>query len=638
MNKYPLWKNLILVIATVVGLLYASPNFFPQVPALQIGSNKSTAKIDDGVLKRVENALKAANLPDASSEITEKGISMKFDKNFEKLAEAQKIAQAQVGDSYTVALNSLSTAPKWMSSINALPMYLGLDLRGGVHFLMQVDMKGAIEKNFDRYGSEVRTLLRDKKVSYAGASREGASVVVRFRNDADRDAGKKEMTEANADIAITNGPDQGDLRTLVVTLKPEAVKKIQDGAVDQNMVVLRNRVNALGVAEPIIQRQGTDRIVVQLPGVQDPAEAKRVLGRTATLELRPVNSDPGAQEAAEAGNVPFGNELLEERDGRRVLVRKQVILTGDRITGADPAFDSRNNDPIIRVVTDSAGGRILRDYTRENIKQRMAILLTEGKKSEVLIAPTIQDELSSNFQISGRMTTRETNELSLLIRAGSLAAPMEIAEERTVGPSLGKENIEAGFKSVTFGLLALATFICLYYALMGMISTLALVVNLALLVAVLSMMQLTLTLPGIAAIALTLGMAIDANVLINERIREELRAGAKPQEAINAGFEKAWGTILDSNVTTLIAGVALLLFGSGPVRGFAVVHCLGILTSMFSAVFFARGIVNWVYGAKKKLDKISIGQIWKPGTALASGIDTEAEDTKSNNDNDKKGS
>jgi preprotein translocase subunit SecD len=638
MNKYPLWKNLILVIATVIGLLYASPNFFPQVPALQIGSNKSTAKIDDGVLKRVENALKAANMPDASSEITEKGISMKFDKNFEKLAEAQKIAQAQVGDSYTVALNSLSTAPKWMSSINALPMYLGLDLRGGVHFLMQVDMKGAIEKNFDRYGSEVRTLLRDKKVSYAGVTREGASAVVRFRNDADRDAGKKEMTEANADMAIANGPDQGDLRTLVVTLKQEAVKKIQDTAVDQNMLVLRNRVNALGVAEPIIQRQGSDRIVIQLPGVADPAEAVIVIGGTATLELRPVNDDPGALEAAVAGNVPFGSELYEERDGRQVLVRKQVILTGDKITGADPAFDNRNNEPIIRVQTDSAGGRILRDYTRENIKKRMAIMLSDKKKTEVLIAPVIQDELSSNFQISGKMTTKETNQLSLLIRAGSLAAPMEIAEQRTVGPSLGKDNIEAGFKSVTFGLLALAAFICLYYALMGMISTLALVVNLALLVAVLSMMQLTLTLPGIAAIALTLGMAIDANVLINERIREELRAGAKPQEAINTGFEKAWGTILDSNVTTLIAGVALLLFGSGPVRGFAVVHCLGILTSMFSAVFFARGIVNWVYGAKKKLDKISIGQIWKPGTALASGTDTEASDSNKDNDNDKKGS
>ncbi len=626
MNKYPLWKNVILVLATVIGLLYASPNFFPQVPALQIGSNKSAAKIDEGILRRVDNALKAANMPIASSEITEKGISMKFDKNFEKLAEAQKLAQAQVGDSFTVALNSLSTAPKWMTSINALPMYLGLDLRGGVHFLMQVDMKGAIEKNFDRYGSEVRTLLRDKKVPYAGASREGASTVIRFRSDADRDAGKKEMNEANADIAIANGADQGDLRTLVVTLKPEAVKTIQDKAVEQNMLVLRNRVNALGVAEPIIQRQGADRIVVQLPGVQDPAEAKRVLGRTATLELRPVNEDAGALEAAKAGNVPFGSELFDERTGEQVLVRKQVILTGDRITGADPAFESQSNQPIIRVQTDSAGGRILRDYTRENIKKRMAILLSEGKRSEVLLAPVIQDELSSNFQISGRMTTRETNELSLLIRAGSLAAPMEIAEERTVGPSLGKENIEAGFKSVTFGLAALAAFICLYYLVMGMISTLALVVNLALLVAVLSMMQLTLTLPGIAAIALTLGMAIDANVLINERIREELRGGARPQEAINVGFEKAWGTILDSNVTTLIAGVALLLFGSGPVRGFAVVHCLGILTSMFSAVFFARGIVNWVYGARKKLDKISIGQIWKPGTALMTHDDSAEAD------------
>ncbi len=616
MNRYPLWKYALLIVAVTVGFLYALPNFFAQVPALQVGTNKASAKIDSALLTRLEGAAKDANFPVIGSSMTENGIAIKFGKDFDKLPEAQALLQKQAGEQYTVALNSLSTAPSWLAKINALPMYLGLDLRGGVHFLMQVDMKGALEKNAERTAGDVRSALRDKKIPYAGASREGERVLIRFRAEADRDAGKRELETGNPDMLYANGPNQGDLFTLVGALKEEGKKKIQDGAVQQNMLVLRNRVNALGVAEPIIQQQGTDRIVVQLPGAQDPAEAKRVLGRTATLELRPVNDDPGAESAAAGGAVPFGSELFEERDGRSVLVRKQVILTGERITDAQPGFDSRTNDPIIRVQTDAAGGRILRDYTRENLKKRMAILLTEAGKSEVLIAPTIQDELSTNFQISGRMSTKETNELSLLIRAGSLAAPMEIAEERTVGPSLGKENIEAGFKSVTYGLAVLALFICVYYMLMGIISTIALVVNLMLLVAILSMLQATLTLPGIAAIALTLGMAIDANVLINERIREELRAGAKPAEALNTGFEKAWGTILDSNITTLIAGVALLIFGSGPVRGFAVVHCIGILTSMFSAVFVARGIVNFVYGRNKKLDKISIGQIWKPGAEL----------------------
>ncbi len=625
MNRYPLWKNILLLLVVAIAFFYSLPNFFPQVPALQIGATKNAA-IDAALLARVENALTDAKLPTLGSQLDEKGIAIKFNRDFEKLNDTQAMLQKKLGDQYTVALNSLSTSPAWLNSIHALPMYLGLDLRGGVHFLMQVDMKGALEKNAERYAADTRSLLRDKKIQYAGASREGQNVLVRFREAADRDAAKKELESANQDVIVSNGPDQGDLRTLNIALKEEAKKKIQDGAVQQNMLVLRNRVNASGVAEPIIQQQGADRIVVQLPGVDDPATIKDRLAATATLDLRPVNDDPGALEAAIAGNVPFGSELFEERDGRPVLVRKSVILTGERITDAQPAFENQSNQPIIRVQTDSAGGRILRDYTRENIKKRMAIMLTDNKKTECLLAPVIQDELSTNFQISGRMTTKETNQLSLLIRAGSLAAPMEIIEERTVGPSLGKENIDAGFKSVTYGLIALAAFICVYYLLMGVISTVALVVNLMLLVAVLSMIQATLTLPGMAAIALTLGMAIDANVLINERIREELRGGAKPQEAINTGFERAWGTILDSNVTTLIAGVALLVFGSGPVRGFAVVHCLGILTSMFSAVFVARGIVNFVYGRSKKLDKISIGQIWKP--ALAAGnAGTEIETT-----------
>jgi preprotein translocase subunit SecD len=399
----------------------------------------------------------------------------------------------------------------------------------------------------------------------------------------------------------------------VSALKPEAQKRIQDGAVQQNITILRNRVNELGVAEPIVQQQGGDRVVVQLPGVQDTARAKDILGRTASLEIRMVNEDAGALEAAQAGQVPFGSDLFAERGGAPVLVRRQVVLTGDRINDAQPGFDQRNNEPAVHVNLDGTGARIFKEVTRENVGKRMAIVLVEKGKAEVITAPVIREEIGGGrVQISGRMNTREANDIALLMRAGALAAPMEIVEERTVGPSLGKENIDKGFNSVKYGFVVLALFICAYYLLMGLISTVALAINLLLLVAILSMLQATLTLPGIAAIALTLGMAIDANVLINERIREELRWGATPHAAIHAGYERAWGTILDSNVTTLIAGIALLIFGTGPVRGFAVVHCLGILTSMFSAVFVSRGIVNLIYGSRRKLDRISIGQVWKP--------------------------
>jgi len=411
----------------------------------------------------------------------------------------------------------------------------------------------------------------------------------------------------------------GDLR-LVAGLKPEAQKRIQDGAVQQNITILRNRVNELGVAEPIIQQQGSDRVVVQLPGVQDTARAKDILGRTATLEIRMVNDEPGAQPG---GAGAFGSDLLQDRDGTQLLVRKQVVLTGDRINDAQPGFDPRTNEPAVLVNLDGTGARIFKEITRENVGKRMAIVLVEKGKAEVITAPVIREEIGGGrVQISGRMNTRESNDIALLMRAGALAAPMEIVEERTVGPSLGKENIDKGFDSVLYGFVVLAIFICAYYLLMGVISTIALVVNLMLLVAVLSMIQATLTLPGMAAIALTLGMAIDANVLINERIREELRWGATPHAAIQAGYERAWGTILDSNVTTMIAGIALLAFGSGPVRGFAVVHVLGILTSMFSAVFVSRGLVALLYGSRKKLDRISIGQVWKPKATATAAVKT----------------
>ena len=564
----------------------------------------------------MEDALKAAAIPYRGAALDATGIKVRFADPDTQL-KAKDALQAKLGDNYIVALNLLSASPPWLTAIRALPMYLGLDLRGGVHFLLQVDMKAALDKAADRYTTDVRSLLREKKVQYAGVTREGTSVVARFRDEAERAKARVEIEKAYPDLLLREADaTAGELR-LVGALKPEAQKRIQDGAVQQNITILRNRVNELGVAEPIVQQQGADRVVVQLPGVQDTARAKDILGRTATLEIRMVNDDAGALEAALAGQPPFGSDLYTERGGGApLLVRRQVVLTGDRINDAQPGFDQRNNEPAVHVNLDGTGARIFKEITRENVGKRMAIVLVEKGKAEVITAPVIREEIGGGrVQISGRMNTREANDIALLMRAGALAAPMEIVEERTVGPSLGKENIDKGFNSVFYGFIVLAVFMCAYYLLMGLISTIALSVNLLLLVALLSMLQATLTLPGIAAIALTLGMAIDSNVLINERIREELRWGATPHAALTAGYERAFGTILDSNVTTLIAGIALLIFGSGPVRGFAVVHCLGIMTSMFSAVFVSRGIVNLIYGGRKHLTKISIGQVWRPAPA-----------------------
>jgi preprotein translocase subunit SecD len=614
MNRYPLWKYLVIAVALVVGVLFTIPNFFPEVPAVQVSTSKATVKLDTALLSTVEDALKAAAIPYRGAVLDATGIKVRFDDTDTQL-KAKDAVQAKVGDNYIVALNLLSASPQWLASIRALPMYLGLDLRGGVHFLLQVDMKAALDKAADRYTTDIRSLMREKKVQYAGVVREGTNVVVRFRDEAERNRARVEIEKAFPDLVLREADAAGELR-LVGALKPEAQKRIQDGAVQQNITILRNRVNELGVAEPIVQQQGADRVVVQLPGVQDTARAKDILGRTATLEIRMVNDEPGALEAALAGQPPLGSDIYTERSGGPLLVRRQVVLTGDRINDAQPGFDQRNNEPAVHVNLDGTGARIFKEVTRENVGKRMAIVLVEKGKAEVITAPVIREEIGGGrVQISGRMNTREANDIALLMRAGALAAPMEIVEERTIGPSLGKENIDKGFNSVFYGFIVLALFMCAYYHLMGVISTIALSVNLLLLVALLSMLQATLTLPGIAAIALTLGMAIDSNVLINERIREELRWGATPHAALTAGYERAFGTILDSNVTTLIAGIALLIFGSGPVRGFAVVHCLGIMTSMFSAVFVSRGIVNLIYGGRKHLTKISIGQVWRPAPA-----------------------
>jgi preprotein translocase subunit SecD len=618
MNRYSAWKYVLIGVALFVGIVYTLPNFFPEVPAVQVSTSKANIKIDNSTLQTVESALKAANIAYRGETIDPTGIKIRFADGDTRL-KAKDVLQQKLGDDYIVALNQVSSSPRWLASIGALPMYLGLDLRGGVYFLEQVDMKAALDKAADRYLTDIRSLLREKKVQYAGIAREGQNVVIRFRTAVERDKANAEISGAFPDLAL-NGADAGDQFKLIAGLKPEAQKRIQDGAVLQNITILRNRVNELGVAEPIIQQQGADRVVVQLPGVQDTARAKDILGRQATLEIRMVNDDPGALEAAIGGQPALGNDLFTERNGGRLLVKRQVVLTGDRINDAQPGFDGRTNEPAVHINLDATGARIFKELTRENVGKRMAIVLVEKGKAEVITAPVIREEIGGGrVQISGKMNTREANDIALLMRAGALAAPMEIVEERTVGPSLGAENIQKGFDSVLYGFIVLAVFICVYYGLMGIISTISLVVNLLLLIAILSMLQATLTLPGIAAVALTLGMAIDANVLINERIREELRWGDTPHAAIKAGYERAWGTILDSNVTTLIAGLALLIFGSGPVRGFAVVHCLGILTSMFSAVFVSRGLVALVYGGRKKLDRISIGQVWKPAAAKAAG-------------------
>jgi len=620
-NRYPIWKYAILVIALVVGIVYTLPNLFGEAPAVQVSSGKVTIKLDPSMAGQVEGILTKAGL---------KADFVQYDGNSVKARFADLDAQRKAKDAlgaalnpdandptYIVALNLLSRSPKWLTALHALPMYLGLDLRGGVHFLMQVDMKSALTKKADSTAGDVRTLLRDKNVRHTGITRDANAVVVRFRDRDTLVAARAILLDQLTDFDWAQSLDGADFK-LTGALKPDAAKRVQIAAITQNITTLHNRVNELGVAEPVIQQQGADRVVVQLPGVQDTAKAKDIIGRTATLEMRLVDDSAEARAAATgAGPVPFGTERYVERGGAPLIVKRQVLLTGENLTDAQPGFDGQSQEPAVHLTVDARGARIMRDTSRENIGKRMAILLFEKGKGEVVTAPVIRGELGNRFQISGRMNTAEAADTALLLRAGSLAAPMEIIEERTIGPSLGAENIDKGIQSVIYGFCAIAAFMCAYYLLFGVISTLSLAFNLLLLVAVLSMLQATLTLPGIAAVALALGMAIDANVLINERVREELRGGASPQAAINTGYERAFATILDSNVTTLIAGLALLAFGSGPVRGFAIVHCLGIITSMFSAVMFSRGLVNLWYGRQKRLKAVSIGQVWKPDATSA---------------------
>ncbi|MFM8756022.1 MAG: protein translocase subunit SecD [Limnohabitans sp.] len=623
MNRYPVWKYLIIVIAVLLGTLYTLPNFYGEAPAVQVSSGKATVKVDNATLERVEQALAGAALKPNLITLEGTSVRARFADTDEQLKAKDAVQKALNTDptdpQYIVALNLVSRTPAWLAAIHAAPMYLGLDLRGGVHFMLQVDMQAALTKRAEALAGDLRSMLREKDVRHGGISRNGQSIEIRLRDSQQLAGAKRVITEQLPDLQTTESAEAGGEFRLTASIKPEAARKVQEQALKQNITTLHNRINELGVAEPVIQQQGLDRIVVQLPGVQDTAKAKDILGRTATLEVRMVDESTEARAAEQGGGtVPFGSDRYLERNGQPLIVKKQVILTGDNLTDAQPGFDSQTQEPVVNLSLDAKGARIFRDVTRESVGKRMAIILFEKGKGEVVTAPVIRSEIAGGrVQISGRMSTVEANDTALLLRAGSLAAPMEIIEERTIGPSLGAENIAKGFNSVTWGFVAIVVFMSVYYLMFGLFSSVALGVNLLLLVAVLSMLQATLTLPGMAAMALALGMAIDSNVLINERVREELRNGAAPQTAIHAGYDRAWATILDSNITTLIAGVALLAFGSGPVRGFAVVHCLGILTSMFSAVFFSRGLVNLWYGGKKKLKSVSIGTVWRPdGSAV----------------------
>ncbi len=616
MNRYPLWKYLVIAVALLIGAIYTLPNFFGEAPAVQVSAGKVTVKIDLGTQERITQILSNAQIQPKGIQFERIGangtIKIRLDSADNQLKVKDTLQKALNPDSndpsYVIALNLISNTPAWLGSMGAMPMYLGLDLRGGVHFLLQVDMRGALQKKIESLSADARSQLREKSIRHSGVERQNDSIIIKFAKEDETLAARLLLNKNIPDLEF-NSQKSADGFKLVGEFKASAIKEVQENAVKQNITTLHNRVNELGVAEPVIQQQGQDRIIVQLPGVQDTARAKDIIGRTATLESR--LADPVKTYLLSGELPPPGSDVFKTGDGRQVVFKKSVIFSGDRITSASAGFDN-NQRPSVNITLDSAGGRVMQEVTRENIGKPMGMILFEKGRGEVLTVATIQSEFGSKFQITGQPSTESANDLALLLRAGSLAAPMEIIEERTIGPSLGADNIAKGFNSVIYGFCAIAIFMIAYYLLFGAFSVVALAVNLFLLVAILSMLQATLTLPGIAAMALALGMAIDSNVLINERIREELRSGASPQAAIATGFEKAWGTILDSNITTLIAGVALLAFGSGPVRGFAVVHSLGILTSMFSAVFFARGLANLWYGRKKKLEKLSIGQVWRP--------------------------
>jgi len=627
MNQFSSWKYFVIITTIILGIIYTIPNFFGESPAIQIMPTKAGEKIEVATLQIVENELKAAGIETIGTIVEQNNLKFKF-KTAEQQIAAKSISEKILGNEFVVALNLISNSPQWLSSFGALPMYLGLDLRGGVHFLMELDLSKVSERKNDGLLSDLRRMMREDKIQYYDSQINGSTIQIKFRQKGDLNKVKDIVRDMGSGRSIFGGKgpaketeaftfsetENADEYILQIRQTQYADEDTVSFALKQNLETLHNRVNELGVAEPIIQQQGKDRIVIQLPGVQDTAKAKEILGRTAILEMKMLSDDqsPEILERAESGKAPPGTQLYKDRDGVPMLVKKEIILTGERIINAGPGVDQMTGQSIVSITLDGSGANIFKQVTRENVGKRMALILVEKNSAEVITSPVIKSEIGGGrVQITGMKNTQEATDIALLLRAGSLAAPMEIVEERTVGPSMGKENIERGVNSTLWGFVAIMVLMSVYYMTFGIVSVVALSVNLLFLVALLSAIQATLTLPGLAAIALTLGMAIDANVLINERIRDEIRNGNTPQASIHMGYEKAWGTILDSNITTLIAGLALFMFGSGPIKGFAVVHVLGILTSMYSAIWVSRSIINYIYGRKRKINALSIGEIYK---------------------------
>ena len=617
MNRYPLWKYVLILAVVVVGVVYALPNVFGDDPALQVTAT-GEAQVDTDTRDTVLDALRRADLPHKVIERTPGGLLVRFPATESQL-EAKDVIGEALGRDYTVALNLAPATPEWLTGMGALPMYLGLDLRGGVHFLLQVDMEAALQQAIKRYVSDIRTLLRDERIRYLTITAEEGQVAVQLRDSEDRAAAVERIGDEYRDLVLEEAERDGE-PYLLASLEEKQKKEIQDFAVQQNITTLRNRVNELGVAEPVIQRQGADRIVVQLPGVQDTARAKDILGATATLEYHLVDEEHDVQEAR-SGRVPVGSEIYRDQEGQPILLKKRVIVTGDQIVDASSGLDQQSGSPAVYVTLDGQGASRMSDTTRENIGKRMAVVFIEDKTTtrivdgepvreterveEVISVAVIRDHFSKRFQTTGLDSTEEAHRLALLLRAGALAAPVHIVEERTIGPSLGQDNVDQGFMSVIIGFVLVLIFMAAWYKGFGLVANLALGLNLVLIVAVLSMLQATLTLPGIAGIVLTVGMAVDANVLIFERIREELKNGNTPQASIHAGYEKALSTIADANITTLIAAVVLFTFGTGPIKGFAITLSIGIVTSMFTAIMGTRAVVNLAWGGRR-LKRLSI--------------------------------
>jgi preprotein translocase subunit SecD len=618
MNQYPAWKYLLLIFILVVGVIYALPNIYGADPALQISGSRNN-EVDAAVTARLTSALETADIPVKEVELVPDKLLLRFN-DTETQLKAVDYVKSELGTGYVVALNLAPAIPAWLESFNALPMYLGLDLRGGVHFLMEVDMEASVKQAIQRYSGTLRTLLREAKIRYAMLRAEDQGVRIMLRSEADRQQSRDLLDKEYPTLVIEDIDDTKN-PGLLVKISEQEVRDIEKFALQQNILTLRNRVNELGVAEPVITQQGTNRIVVQLPGVQDTAAAKRILGATATLEYRAVDYEHDVQDAL-AGNVPAGSRIYYERNGKPLLLKKSVIATGDQITNASSGLDQQSGSPMVNVSLDAKGGKSMLKFTKKNVGKPMAVVFIENKTEtslvdgvpvkstkkveEVISVATIRGVFSSRFQTTGLDSPQEAHELALLLRSGALAAPIEIVEERTVGPSLGKDNIEQGFKSVVIGFLAVLVFMALYYRVFGLVADIALALNLVMIVAVLSMLQATLTMPGIAGIVLTVGMAVDANVLIFERIREELRNGNSPQASIHAGYEKAFSTIADANITTLIAAVVLLSYGTGAIKGFAVTLSIGIVTSMLTAILGTRAVINLIYGGRRRVARLSI--------------------------------